>query len=206
MPKGNPIDLNGQKFGKWTVIGPGPYSFTSKKRRWICRCECGREGIVPTGDLRNGESKSCSSCKRATHRMSGTREFWIWHGMKKRCLNQNHKWWHCYGGRGIKVCDRWLNSFESFMEDMGPRPSRKHSIERINNNGNYEPSNCKWGTTFEQNRNKRTNRRVTINGRTQCAVDWSDELGLSKSCFLNRIKHGWSGEALLRPSKKAHHV
>jgi hypothetical protein len=117
--------------------------------------------------------------------------------MKSRCLNPSDKSYNDYGGRGIKICDKWLESFESFYKDIGPRPSSKYSINRIDNNGNYDPKNCNWALRKEQNRNKRSNINLTYNGKTQCIVDWSRELGIKRTTLSRRIERGWSVERAL---------
>lgn len=135
-----------------------------------------------------------------THGMSHIREYWVLAGMKRRCYNKNEKAYTNYGGRGITICDRWLNSFLAFYEDMGARPSPKHSIERIDNDGNYEPSNCRWATHQEQANNNRWNKPITINGITKNIERWRRDLSLPNSTYQNRINRGWSIEkALLTP-------
>ena len=114
--------------------------------------------------------------------------------MRGRCNNPNNEDYPNYGGRGITVCERWMHYFENFLEDMGRRPSLKHSIERIDNNGNYEPLNCKWATKKEQNRNKRNVRSLTVNGVTKLICEWGDGLGVKSHTILGRIKRGWSLE------------
>lgn len=133
--------------------------------------------------------------------MSETPEFSVWTDIQSRCHNPNATSFPDYGGRGIVVCERWRQSFESFLSDMGARPSGRHSIERSNVNGNYEPGNCRWATAKEQGRNKRNNRLITIDGRTQTMSAWAEECGLNDSTILLRIKAGRSGAALIAPSK-----
>ena len=111
--------------------------------------------------------------------------------MKERCCDPKNKRFADYGGRGIKVCDRWLNSFENFLADMGLKPSPEHSIERKNTDGDYEPDNCKWATQIEQANNKRTNHLITANGKTQTVRQWERELGCYKRSVSNRILRGW---------------
>ncbi len=124
-------------------------------------------------------------------------EYQVWKGMRQRCLNQTDEQFKDYGGRGIKICGRW-NDFFAFLEDMGPRPSAKHTIDRFpDNNGNYEQSNCRWATMGEQNRNRRSNRLLTLSGRTQCAVKWAEELGITFSSLRYRLRKGWSDEEAL---------
>jgi hypothetical protein len=119
--------------------------------------------------------------------MTGTPEYRTWNNIKNRCLNANNDRFDDYGGRGIMICDRWLNSFENFYEDMGPRPSDKHSIERKNNYGNYEPSNCIWALPTVQNRNTRRVKLYTYKGQTKMLCDWIDELGLDRNTVYYRL-------------------
>ncbi|MBD1844783.1 hypothetical protein H6F89_15550 [Cyanobacteria bacterium FACHB-63] len=123
-------------------------------------------------------------------------EYQIWAQMKARCSNQRHPKFTLYGARGIKVCDRW-SKFESFIEDMGPRPSAEYSIDRIDVDGNYEPRNCRWATPKEQNRNKRSNRFLTYQGQTLTVQGWSDQLGFSRGKLRQRLERGWDIERAL---------
>jgi DNA-binding CsgD family transcriptional regulator len=123
------------------------------------------------------------------HGMSNSPEFSCWHGMKSRCLNKNSKNYHRYGGRGITICERWLNSFENFYEDMGPKPSPNHSIDRKNNNGNYEPSNCRWATAKEQLDNREITVRTKLNGELLTVSEISDILKMNRHTVYNRIKN-----------------
>lgn len=129
-------------------------------------------------------------------------EYNAWHSMKKRCFSSGCKAYKNYGGRGITICERWMD-FKNFLNDMGRKPSHKHTIERINNNGNYEPSNCKWATAAEQNRNKRNCISFEFMGRRQLIADWSKELGYDRTLIIDRLGRGWSVEkALSTPPKK----
>jgi len=147
-----------QKFGKWIIIDKAPDRRGEKY--WLCQCECGNTSEVYAFSLKYGSSTQCKSCAkkgkapRLTHNMTHSREYDSWQSMKTRCYNSNHKFYNYYGGRGIRVCRRWKNSFENFYADMGKRPLGR-SLDRINTNGNYEPSNCKWATPKEQMRNRR---------------------------------------------------
>jgi len=125
-----------------------------------------------------------------------------WYNMKQRCYNKRSTGYHLYGGRGIRMCEKWLYSFSIFYKDMGDRPVGT-SMDRIDVNGNYEPGNCRWGMISVQNRNKTTNINLTYNGKTQCVQDWENELGLPRDLARRRIKRGWETErALTTPSAK----
>lgn len=154
--------LSGEQFGHWLVLERFEYNTPQNKPVWWCRCDCGTEAPVIGSHLKGGLSTNCGcvrSMKMAlyntTHGLTTVSEFQVWCGMRARCSDPNHKGWKYYGGRGITVCERWLNSFAAFYEDMGPRPTAMHSIDRRDNNDNYEPDNCRWATALEQAANKR---------------------------------------------------
>lgn len=121
---------------------------------------------------------------------SKTVEYTVWAHIKARCSNPKNQRWHRYGGRGIKICDEWANSYPAFLAAVGRRPSPKHSIERIDNDGHYEPGNVRWATMKEQGRNMRRNLLITFNGRTQCLQDWANELGCNYQRIQYRLKLG----------------
>jgi len=134
-----------------------------------------------------------------THGMYRTPEYVAWNNMKDRCFNSNHKRYSDWGGRGITVCDRWLN-FENFIADMGSRPAPKHSIDRIDNNGNYCPDNCRWATKAEQDNNRRSNRFITIDDDTLTIAQWENKMGFNKNVIQNRLNMGWSEyDAVMTP-------
>lgn len=137
-----------------------------------------------------------------THGLSMTREYRCWYGMKRRCLEINNPVYHNYGGRGVKICDRWLNSFENFLSDMGNAPSLKHSLDRYPNvNGDYEPSNCRWATSVEQNNNKQKTVKITYKGRTQSMKDWCRELNLPYGRIRTRYELNWTPEEMFELPK-----
>jgi hypothetical protein len=162
------VDLIGHRFGRLTVAALKLKATSRTPTIYICDCDCGARIDVRAGNLKNGHSKSCG-CRRvetnaksknvdhgACVRHKMTPEYRAWSGMKYRCTNQDAPNWNDYGGRGIKVCDRWLNSFAAFLADVGPRPSPEHSLDRWpDNDGNYEPDNVRWATRSEQQLNKR---------------------------------------------------
>jgi hypothetical protein len=154
------------------VIRTGP-----GKRQFEVKCDCGTCFQANLGNLRQGKTRSCRQCGWArstashrTHGMSNTNAYRAWRTMISRCYNPNQGAYKNYGGRGIRVCQRWLDSFETFLEDMGPRPSPYHTLERVDNSGHYEPGNCRWATRADQARNRRDNRHCSkgIGPATSC--------------------------------------
>lgn len=166
---GRARNLTGARFGRLIVIS---FAGTNSRRDalWLCRCDCGIEKIVSRNHLtrRSFRTLSCGCLNRDVCTSHGygsitdrRPEYEAWHAMKQRCLNPKHKSYHRYGGRGITICDRWRDSFEAFLADMGPRPSADLSIDRIDNDGNYEPSNCRWTTRQVQMSNRSCTNRGT---------------------------------------------
>ena len=199
----------GDRYGRLEVVKE---LSATKKNRWIfCRCDCGSQLTVNLYKLVTGRTQSCGclhreqlSAAKTIHGATGTPEYRNWQHLIRRCYESTGKSYASYGGRGIRVCDRWRNSFENFLSDMGPRPSPDHSIDRIDNNGNYDPENCRWATRSEQARNTRANRYLTVDGETHLLCEWSELMDLDASLILCRIRrYGWSvREAVLTPKKQ----
>lgn len=180
------INLLGQKFGKLLVVAKSEKSLKSGHALWICLCDCGAKSVVSSNLLRMKKTTSCGCLARQlvgkrsrTHGMAQSQEYRIWCNMKARCLNPNRKCYVDYGARGITVCDRWLISFENFLEDMGPRPGPRYSLDRIDNDGNYAPSNCHWATRQEQIENRRVSIKVDYQGEKSTLIAVARKLGLS---------------------------
>ena len=170
-----------------------------------CRCECGTEFSADRYRVRRGRIKSCGCLRRAgqgacapTHRQSNTSEYRTWASIKRRCYLTTDHSYDRYGGRGIVMCDRWRNSFVNFYSDMGPRPSPKHSIDRIDNNGPYAPENCRWATAVAQSNNRRSNRVVTFGGISKTLSQWARDTNTNAFALYARINTlGWSVERAL---------
>lgn len=211
-------DETGNVYGKLTVL---EYVPSGGGTRWKCQCECGNIRDVLGKELRSGHVKSCSrSCTQTVHgfgrrNAQWTPEYRCWINIKSRCYDKSKKHYHNYGGRGITVCDRWKESFEHFLADMGTRPTPKHSIDRINNDGNYScgkcgqclangwPMNCRWATRAIQDSNKSTNRWITHNGETRTLEQWATIIGVTSMAIHCRIKRGDSIERALRPKSRS---
>lgn len=183
------VDITGKKFGRLEVLeclGARLVGETKKRKRvyYLCKCDCGNL-VEKRGEAVRGGTLSCGCYHNEVtasinykHGLSKSGEHRIWSHMKNRCINANDKKYHDYGGRGIEVCDRWRDSFEDFLSDMGMRPSQKHSIDRIDVNGNYEPGNCRWATSKEQCINKRNTFYAEYNDEVLPLKTWCERLGL----------------------------
>lgn len=187
----------GMVFGSLTVTSK---TTTSKNghSRWICLCKCGETSIVKGIHLNSGHTQSCGCRQRSRaaeaqnrHGMCGTSEYRIWALMVGRCRDPSSTSYRNYGARGIRVCDRWMD-FMNFFADMGHRPSLKHSLDRIDNDGDYAPENCRWATQKEQMRNTRINRMISFSGITMALVAWCEFLGVPYGLVCSRISRGYS--------------
>ncbi len=207
------IDLTGQKFGRLFVIE----RMANNKHRqsmWLCRCDCGKEKTIWSGDLKSGNTKSCGCLKRekitianTTHGHSTTikmsKTYDAWQSMIQRCTNPKSMYYYNYGGRGIAVCKRW-RKFENFLKDMGI-PKNGLTLDRVNNDKGYCKSNCRWATRKEQNRNKRNNIFVTHKNETRLLLDWAEEFNINYHTLYGRIFIlGWSVEKAFTTPVKSH--
>lgn len=187
-------NISGNKYGKLTVISFAGLSL-DKHATWLCKCDCGVEKIIRANKLKMGYTKSCGCLLGESHLESSlkrkkSKEYRTWQHMKSRCHNPNTSGFENYGGRGIIVCAEWRNSYLTFLRDMGRSPSEYHSIDRIDNNGNYEPSNCKWATRSEQNSNTRRTRFIRYKGEEKTITQWSEELKINRTTLSRMIKKG----------------
>ena len=199
MPKR--IDLTGLKFGRLTAIkfcGVNKHKYAL----WRCKCDCGKEVVVPGRSLRSGNTKSCGCYNKEKstdrivslnkrHGMTNTRLFKIWSGMHSRCYNEKTNNYHLYGGRGIYICDEWLKDFSSF-EKWAREDGYKDnlSIDRIDNNGPYSPDNCRWATSKEQCNNRRSNKTLFAFGESKTLEEWAEIAGISSDTISKRLKSG----------------
>lgn len=196
-------DMTGQKFGSLVVIRRnGTYRRTTQAA-WLCRCACGGESVVCGNSLRRGLTKSCG-CQQGrrpiTHGRSGEPIYNVWQSMLDRCRNPKASAYRRYGGRGIKVCHRW-NYFENFLADMGERPNGL-TIERIKNDGNYGPFNCRWATRKEQANNTRRNRIIQTSRGPLSLAQVAEIAGITYIGVQKRLQNGEDGDYLLRPKRQ----
>lgn len=187
-------------FERWYVL-----QFLQNSR-CLCICECGKIKTVDSRNLLGGKSKSCGCLRKelhTTHGMSreGSREYSCWLAIRQRCLNPNDPRFKDYGGRGISLCERWLD-FENFLKDMGPRPAGC-SIDRSDNSLGYQPDNCRWATRKQQQNNTRRCVVLTFGGESMTATQWAERIGIKPHTLLTRIKRGWSTEKALREKADA---
>lgn len=209
--------LTGNRYGRWSVIGP-PVEYRDsdggRRYRYLCLCQCATERFVDGALLRSGQSRSCGCLMKEqmakrnlkhghSRRDSKSPMYKIWSAMKRRCSSPREKHYKDYGGRGITVCDRWLGDqgFENFLADMGKKP-KGMSLDRIDNNGNYEPENCRWATIKEQNRNSRHNVWIEFRGETHIVKEWAEILGINYDALRYRLQNWPLEKAFLTPSAK----
>lgn len=190
-------DKTGQRFGRLTVIGRD----TARDGVfWLCQCDCGKMTTALTGHLNAGMRVSCG-CRLAEskrkHGLSHSPEYRAWENAKSRCRNPNNRKYSIYGGRGIQMCKRWLDSFENFYSDMGPRPSARYSLDRIDGNKGYEPENCRWATLDEQNNNRSFNRLIGLRGERVTVAQASKMTGIPHATIISRLSRGWTEEEAL---------
>lgn len=201
----NAHNLRNGRFGRLTAVR---YEQSSKNAQWLCFCECGNDCVVRADHLTQGRVRSCGclaselvSARTTTHGETRghqlTREYRCWYAMHSRCRDMKDS---RYGGRGIKVCERWT-SFENFLADMGRCPEGL-TLDRINNNSGYSSDNCRWADAKAQNRNRSSNRQITFNGRTMCLADWCDDTGLPRTTLERRLNRGWPIEAALTTPRR----
>lgn len=198
-------DLTNEIFERLLVI-----SFSHKNHRgelyWLCKCNCGNTIVTQSGNLRQGRTKSCGCIHKESvskHNMTKTRTFKSWESMKQRCTNKKAPDYDRYGGRGIKICDKWIHSFENFLMDMGERPENT-SLDRIDVNGDYEKENCRWATYSYQMRNKRNTKKFLYEDKMMCLAELGEISGLKPSIISNRLKAGWDiNSAMTKPSRKS---
>ena len=200
-------DLTGQRFARLVVQQrcqqPKDYAF--KISWWLCLCDCGNTKAVRKNHLTRGSVQSCGCFRRenlsvhaSTHQSTGTPAWHSWRGMLDRCRRENSTSWERYGGKGIKVCDRWQgeNGFENFLIDMGERSEGK-TLDRIDSKGDYCPENCQWSTPRQQRLNTSKTHWLTHKGKTMCLSDWAKELGINRNTLRRRLDKGWSVEKTL---------
>jgi hypothetical protein len=187
----------GQRFGRWVLMERLP------GKRAVLRCDCGTVRTRLVNGLGNGSSKSCGCYNRDRQRArlfrhgeTRTAEHRAWANAKARCSNPNHPQYPSYGGRGIVMCERWRDSYETFRADMGPCPARM-SLDRINNDGPYSPDNCRWATFITQANNRRCTRMLTAFSRTMPITRWAALMGITHNALKNRINNGWRPETAL---------
>lgn len=213
------IKALGERYGR-LIVSDEACPSSDGCRRVQCQCDCGNSAIIALRLLRSGRTQSCG-CLRAQKRQvarlvhghagrSRTAEYRAWAKMLERCRNPRAKHYELYGGRGITVCERWAKSFEAFLSDIGQRPSHKHSLDRIDPNGNYEPENCRWATTTEQARNTRRTRLITVNGQATTIPDAIEASGhtvtrvLYRRVYVRTVLHGMEFDRAISASLQAH--
>jgi hypothetical protein len=208
---GKIIDLTGCKFGRLEVV---KFAGLDKKHiaLWVCQCDCGNQKVVRSDRLKSGKTRSCGCLQKEllslsklnneynlTHGLSKTKLYRVWVGIKDRCFDEKRATYKNYGGRGITVCDEWRNDFKAFYDWAIANGYKEGlTIDRINNDGNYEPNNCRWATRIEQNNNTRRNRYITFNEETLTLTEWAKRLGVSYQRIQSILSRGYGLEKILQ--------
>ena len=200
----------GSVFVRLTVVGDAPPKI-KRYERVMCVCSCGRRRAVRVASLVSGITKSCGCLvpdtmrKRSTsHGMSATPTYQTWRAMIRRCHEATEPSFARYGARGIKVCERWRR-FEAFVEDMGHKPEGL-SLDRIDNNGDYAPHNCRWATPKQQQRNRRCTSKLSVAGETKSAAEWAERTGIPVGAIRNRMKAGWDANRIISTPVPPHYI
>lgn len=193
-------DLTGQRFGKWYVISRA--SNRGKAVMWLCHCDCGKEKVVHGTSLKSGASTNCGCGRiekhRKTHGLTKHPLYRVWQRMKGCTHSPSHQDYDNYGGRGISMCDEWKTDFKNFYDwSMNNGWEKGLEIDRINTNGDYEPSNCRFTDRKGQMQNTRRTHIITYNGETHSITEWAEKLGMNRNTLYNRLQHGWSIEKAL---------
>ena len=193
-------ELVGLTFGRLTAIER--VGDLNGRPAYLCQCECGNKKVVRSVDIMYGKTRSCGCLrnelsaernKRTKTKPNATKRhplFYRWTSMRQRCNNPNNPSYHNYGGRGIKVCDKWESSFNAFVQDMGMPPDKSYTLDRIDNDGDYTPENCRWASPKQQLVNQRRSIRITISGKTMHAMEWSDKHGVSYQMITRKFRDG----------------
>ncbi len=211
MAKGKYEDLTGRRYGRLVVIGRSKERGNCNQVRWDCICDCGNTHSASTQSLSGGHTKSCGCFNRERHTKHGesrsdNKLYRAWSRIRERCNSPSYYHFKDYGGRGIKVCDEWEESYQAFRDWAVANGYKEGlSIDRIDVNGNYEPSNCRWVTLAEQQRNKRTTKYITYMGETKSVPEWCDIYNLDQGNVRRRLLNGWNPEECLFGRKGNEH-
>jgi len=204
------LNIQGQRFSRWTVLDKESITIRNHTKVW-CRCDCGTEKLIDDQSLKTGRSTSCGCYHKSmtnamqTHGDSSKNikatEYNSWAGMKQRCYNKNNIRYPEWGGKGVTVCDRWLNSYEAFLEDVGRKPAPHYTLDRYpNKTGNYEPNNVRWATPKQQSNNTARNRNIEHDGEVRTLAQWADKYKIQPATLSSRLRHNWDlKEALNTP-------
>ena len=200
-------DMTGQRFGRLIVLGYTGNTRDNRIASWLCRCDCGQSITVAGESLRRGHTRSCGCIRnhpkaKEHHGKVHDPEYSVWTHMIQRCTNPARASYRLYGGRGIKVCRRWRESFTAFLEDVGRRPGADYTLDRINNDGDYEPGNCRWTTGDVQANNTRSNRYITWEGESLTVRQWAKRLGMPPETLYARLNKGWPPARILSTKRE----